>query len=436
MRWPVVIVGGGVAGLRAAISFSRRQIPFLLLESTQIPGGRIQSTFVSGAQNGRDRFCLDRGFQVVQPSYRELNHPDLDLGCPNSPLELKYFYPGARVFLEGKFHTIADPMRRPFAALASVFGPIGTLSDKIRVGLLQRHIGFLGDAVWSGPKQTTLEYLKGWGFSPNLIERFFRPFLGGVFLEDALETPASFFRFVFQNFAKSPVAVPRFGMGALVGEMVKRLPVSSIRLGAEVHSVSQISGGFALSLVSGECVEAGNILWATEAGPAQRILGGLIAGGGEPLANRAISYHQARTLWFASQKVEATGPVLLLDGERRGQINHAAVMSEVCSDYAPPGKSLISLNTLSMFATRESILSHAADWFGPGVKDWQFLGEDRIRQALPRDFPGPNESAGFVSTDRRITLAGDYTTHPSLEGALLSGRRSAEQIVAQLNGPK
>ncbi len=434
MRWPVVIVGGGVAGLRAAITFSRRQIPFLLLEATQSPGGRVQSTFTRAHSNGSGVFCLDRGFQVLQPSYNELRHPDLDLGRPNSPLELKYFYPGARVFFDGKFHALADPWRHPISALASVFGPIGTLSDKVRVGLLQQHILSLGDAVWSGPKQTTIEYLQDWGFSPNLIERFFRPFLGGVFLEDALGTPASFFRFVFQNFAKSPVAVPRFGIGALTRELVQRLPVSSIRLGSEVQSFQEISGGFALGLASGESIETGNILWATEAGPAQKVVGRYISGTGKSQANLESYYHEARALWFASPKIESTGPVLFLDGERRGQINHAAVMSEVSPDYAPPGMSLIALNTLSMTATTESILSHAVDWFGPGVKDWRLLGEDRIRNALPLNFPGPNESDSLATTDRRIFLAGDYTTHPSLEGALLSGRRAAERIVAQITG--
>ncbi len=432
MPWPVVIVGGGVAGLRAAITFSRRQIPFLLLEASQTPGGRIQSVFTVSLQNGTERYCLDRGFQVIQPSYNELRHPDLDLGGAGSPLDLRYFYPGARVFFGGKFHTLADPARRPFEALASVFGPIGTLADKIRVGLMRRHILSMGGEVWAGPKQTTMEYLKAWGFSPNLIERFFRPFLGGVFLEDALSTPASFFRFVFRNFAKSPVAVPRFGMGALAGEMVRRLPVPSIRLGAEVQSVTEISGGFALRLASGECVEAANILWATEAGPAQKVLGRWIRRTEKFPANPDTFYRQARTLWFASPMVQATGPMLLLDGERRGQVNHAAVMSEVSPDYAPPGKSLIALNTLSMTATTESLLSHAVAWFGPGVKDWQLLGEDRIRQALPGYFPGPEESSDFVPTDRRVYLAGDYTTHPSLEGALLSGRRAAERIVTKI----
>jgi len=434
MRWPAVIVGGGVAGLRAAISFSRRQIPFLLLEASQSIGGRVQSILTRAQPNEAGVFCLDRGFQVLQPSYNELRHPDLDFSRTNSPLELKYFYPGARVFYGGKFHTLADPWRHPISALASVFGPIGTLSDKIRVGLLQQHILSLGDEVWSGPKQTTMEYLQDWGFSPNLIERFFRPFLGGVFLEDALSTPASFFRFVFQNFAKSPVAVPRFGIGALGRELVKRLPVSSIRLGAEVQSVKEISGGFALGLASGECIETGNILWATEAAPTQKVLGPWISGTGNSLAKPDTTYHQARTLWFASPKIEAMGPMLFLDGERRGQINHAAVMSEVSPDYAPPGKSLICLNTLSMSATTESILSHAVDWFGAGVRDWQLLGEDRIRNALPLNFPGPNETDSLATTDRRIFLAGDYTTHPSLEGALLSGRRAADRILAQITG--
>ena len=47
MHKPVVIIGGGLAGLYAAYSLKKRDIPFLLLEAKASLGGRIASHFLA-----------------------------------------------------------------------------------------------------------------------------------------------------------------------------------------------------------------------------------------------------------------------------------------------------------------------------------------------------------------------------------------------------
>lgn len=46
MRKPVVIIGGGLAGLYAAYNLKKRNIPFLLLEAKASLGGRIASHYL------------------------------------------------------------------------------------------------------------------------------------------------------------------------------------------------------------------------------------------------------------------------------------------------------------------------------------------------------------------------------------------------------
>ena len=55
---------------------------------------------------------------------------------------------------------------------------------------------------------TTDAYLRSCGLSERTVERFLRPFFGGVFLERALETPLAKFAFVFSMFARGPAALP------------------------------------------------------------------------------------------------------------------------------------------------------------------------------------------------------------------------------------
>jgi monoamine oxidase len=58
-----VVVGAGLAGLRAAALLSRRGVDVVLLEAGDRPGGRVATDVVEG-------FRCDRGFQVLNTSYR------------------------------------------------------------------------------------------------------------------------------------------------------------------------------------------------------------------------------------------------------------------------------------------------------------------------------------------------------------------------------
>ena len=59
---PILIVGGGIAGLQAANILHQNNTDFILFEKQGSLGGRVSST-------NKDGFILDRGFQVLQSSY-------------------------------------------------------------------------------------------------------------------------------------------------------------------------------------------------------------------------------------------------------------------------------------------------------------------------------------------------------------------------------
>jgi len=87
--------------------------------------------------------------------------------------------------------------------LSTVFSPVGTFADKLRVAPLRWQVcrGSLED-LFRRPETSTLVALKGRGFSDAMIERFFRPFFSGVFFDPELASSSRMFEFVFRILAQ------------------------------------------------------------------------------------------------------------------------------------------------------------------------------------------------------------------------------------------
>jgi hypothetical protein len=103
-----------------------------------------------------DGFLLDRGFQIFLTGY-----PEAQATLDYSALQLQPFYAGARVWWDGSFHTVADPLRHLLDGLLSLTNPIGSVVDKVNVGVfrIKSLIGPL-DAIFTQPETTIEERLK------------------------------------------------------------------------------------------------------------------------------------------------------------------------------------------------------------------------------------------------------------------------------------
>lgn len=147
----MVVVGAGLAGLSCASELVRRGRGVTVLDASDGVGGRVRSDRVDG-------FVLDRGFQVLLTAYPEVQQ-QLDLPA----LRLNAFRPGALVRHDGGFHRVSDPMRRPQDLFATLRAPVGTLADKLRVGILRfRLMRADPRELLRRPEVTTLRHLR-WG---------------------------------------------------------------------------------------------------------------------------------------------------------------------------------------------------------------------------------------------------------------------------------
>ena len=409
----VIVIGAGLAGLACARALVAAGASVVVLEASDGVGGRVRTDSVDG-------FLLDRGFQILLTAYPECRRV-LDYDA----LRLAPFYPGALVRFGDRFHRVADPFRQPLAALANVFGPVGTLGDKAIVLRLRADVRSASlEEIFSRTETTTLDALRARRFSDEMIERFFRPFLGGILLDLDLTTSSRMFEFVFQMLSMGDNALPARGMGSLASQMAERLPPGTIRLGSRVASIGPRSA----HLEVGEEIGAKAVVVATD-GPAAAYL----APGLEAPASRA-----ATCLYFDADHPPVDDPILVLDGDGAGPVTNLAVPSSVVPDYSPPGRSLVSATVIGDprvddAALEASVRKQLEGWFGSTVRDWRHLRTYRILHAQPAQAPGALEPPERpVRRAGGLYVAGDWLDTASLNGALVSGRRAAEAVLADL----
>ncbi len=406
----VIIIGAGLAGLCCALSLEQQGLDYLLVDASDAPGGRIRTDNLDG-------FLLDRGFQVLLTAYPEARRI-LDLGA----LDLRAFYPGARVWHSGRFHKMADPFRHPLAGLGSLFTDVGSTSDKLKVAELRADLRRQSmDQIWDKDEQSTLDALRERGFSEEMIQRFFRPFLGGVLLERELNSSSRMFEFVFKMFAEGDTAVPARGMEAIPAWLAAQLPAERLLLQCRVTELE----GMSITLADGSVRTADAIVIAADNHDAHAL---------EPEI-AAAEFNATACLYYAANTAPESEPILMLNGEEQGLVNNIAVMSRVAETYAPAGQELIAVSCIGLPDERELeglVRSELKNLFGSQVTDWRHLRSYRIPRALP-SFP-PAGLKKFTSLkSRRVFACGDYQMNPSINGAMLSGRRTAEAVIAALS---
>ena len=420
----VVVIGAGLAGLACACELIGGGLSVRLLDAADAPGGRVRTDVIDG-------FRLDRGFQVLLTEYPEARRV-LDYDA----LALKNFLPGALVRQGGGFHRFADPYRELGKAIWFAFDPIVSMGDKMRVARLRKECLQLSDEeLFSLPEETTRDFLRRFGFTPAILERFFQPFFEGIFLERNLTTSARWFRWLFRLFSTGFAAVPELGMEQIPMQLASRLPEGTLHCNVRVQSIEKSGRRWRVDVGDSGSFQANQVVMAAREPEAKALLGPLR----KPSAAPARAWNRTTTFYYAAPSPPVDEAVIVLNGEgpNAGPVNHLAVMSNVSAAYAPPGGHLICANVvgsapesdIAMEAMEADIRAQLRRWFGPQVNGWGVLAGYPIAHAVPMQSSFHPERASPV--EGGIFLCGDYVGSASIHGALMSGAKAANAAIAQ-----
>jgi phytoene dehydrogenase-like protein len=412
---PTIVVGAGLAGLACARALVDAGAPVRVLEAAAEVGGRVRTDLHEG-------YRLDRGFQVLFTAYPAVRRW-LDL----EQLDLRPFDPGAAIRYAGSWAILGDPRRDPGALLPSLTTTVVGLGDKLRTFALAARLAtrdWDGVRAITGEDRPTIDYLRACGFSETYIDRFIRPFYGGIYLDRTLATSARVFAFTFRMLATGDIAVPAEGMGAISRQLAAGLPARMLQTGIRVRALLREGERVVGVRTDDGELRGARVVVATASTEAAALTG-------LPLPTAGIG---TTAVYFGSSAPLVGHKKILLDPAPGAFINNAVQLSNIAPEYAPPGRHLFVCSVLgSPDLSDESISARCratlADWFGATatapdrltalgvvrVPFAQFAQPAGIHDTLPRNhtaLPG-------------LFLAGEYTEDSSINGSLRSGEGAA-----------
>ena len=394
-----IIIGSGVAGLACALTLKKGGFKPFILESESRVGGRIKTESSEG-------FLFDRGFQVLLNSY-----PELPNFISFKKLKLQNFNSGALIYGEDYNRLLANPLRHPKFLMTSLFSDIATLGDKMRVGALLVKVMSSTELQYL-KGQTTLEFLKEFGFSERFISHFWQPFFTGVYLDKTLSLDAHYFLFLLRAFSIGSVSLPANGMEEIPKQMASTLDPESILTSARVSEIKKDH----VKLENGETLQADFVIKAFNSVSSNAT------------SNSILKFRSVTTYYFCSSEKPDWGKWLLLVPPGAGyQINSVSLLSEVSSGYAPPGQVLFSASVVGgSDQASPDLIRDELIHFSRKKLNLRHISTVTVKHALP--IMAEKLSSEF-SLDQEVYECGDHLSAPSLNGALRSGRLCAMAII-------
>ena len=400
----VGIVGAGLAGLTAAYYLKKKGIDNItLFESADKSGGKVQTETVDG-------FTLNRGFQVFLPSY-----PEAARVLDYEKLDLKAFDKGSVIIKNGKKIPFYDPASSLKNLLISAIKGPGTLMDKLKLLFLK--IGLTGKSstlMFDGSEESTMAYLKRFGFSTAMIHDFWTPFYQGIFLENDLHTSRQLFEFTFKMFIESGAVIPSKGMQAIPDHLVDYIGKEKIKLN---EAIVRVEANTLITAKEGK-FPFDHIILATDA-----------LNRPDNFNHDAMHYKAVTNMYFSAGKIPFLSKHIILNASPSRVVNNVAFMSQVAPAYSPEGIHLISVSGNGLHHDPEDFKKDLAGMFGPEVKEWKHIKSYAIPFALPdckiQDFYQVKNGNGHY-------VCGDYHLQGSINGAMKSGRMAAEALLNDL----
>jgi len=406
----VIVVGAGVAGLRAAGRLHEAGLDVLVVEASDRLGGRAGTERVSG-------FLVDKGFHLVNSAeYGE-----------NAKLELGCFAPGVDLQLDGK--------RIRYGGLAGAEGglgagtvlrtPLGSPAERRRQsGWLLRVALSRPESILDAPERSAADLVAEVGLSRRVVDGFLRPYLEAFAAEPDPGLPVSgrAMELALRQLVRGRWCLPANGIAAIPQRLAEQLPPGAVRLETEVLMV------YANGVVTtDEVLRSSAVVVAADPATAVELLPGLH----EPHMRSVTTFHHVTTL--PSQRAE---PAVLVDADPRSPVARTAAVSQAAPNRSPDGRTLISTNVVGHAGTRTSDLEAAVrarlGELYPGADDrWECVAVHHFPHAVPA-MTSPHNFRRPVRLLHGLYVCGDHRGAAGIDGAMESGQRAARSVLTDL----
>lgn len=409
--YKIHIIGAGVSGLIAARVLEENGFRPVIIEATDRVGGRVKTDLING-------FQLDHGFQVLLTGY-----PAAKKYLVFDSLELQKFLPGASIFKNGKQRIIGDPLRDFSLLFPTLFSGIGSFWDKLNIFKLNRKLKkkSLSD-IFSDKEQTTVAYLREFGFSDQIIADFFTPFFSGIFLEAKLETSSRMFEFVYKMFGEGYASIPKAGIEAIPKQLAQNLKKTTIKFNTKVSEINDAE----IILTDGTKLESDFTIIATDASA-------LVTN----LKHHPTEWKSCDTLYFELDKRLISNKLIGLIPEKGALINnifyHTSLETETTAENELLSVTVVKDHSLSEEALVEHVKLELKTYCG--IDSPRFIKHYAIPLALPKltdlQYEMQPSETRLTST---VFLAGDTQLNASLNAAMISGERAALGVIEAISG--
>lgn len=372
-----VVIGGGLAGLSAALTLQEAGEEVELFEGSDSVGGRLRSDYFDG-------YILDRGFQLINSGYPEIKALEVihEIDFVKSDRTIDVVTPFG-------VQSIGDPRLHLLQGLRS---PLGSLREKLAF------LTFMGSRKLQGKNLEEALLDEG---TLNFYHNLLKPFLTGVFLTSPADIDASYGQEIIKSFIVGDSGLPIAGAGVLAEAIAAR--IETIHLNSPVSDLAQFDGR--------------SIIVATDCKSAAMLLGFKAE---LKFANSFTWYHSLPTGLITSKRLRVSSAESPL-------VNSIAISNFVPS-YAPIDRTLVSTTTLIKLEENE-IRDHLSRFWSVAPEDFDLVKCYEIQDALPIFSPKISHGAISSKISDGIYRAGDYLTAASQNGALLSGRLAAQELL-------
>lgn len=403
----IYIIGAGISGLIAAYELEQEGYRPIVIEQSDKVGGRVKTINEKG-------HALDLGFQVLLSAY-PLAKKYLDM----DKLQLRKLASGALVYANNNTYRIGDPLRDWKVLLPTLLADIGSIRDKLKILKLNKCLKQKTlEEIFESPEKTTREYLEEFGFSSKIIDRFFKPFFAGIFLEPHLRTSSRMFEFVYKMFGEGYATIPKDGIGEISKQLKNKLNKTEFIFNCEVEEVTNEN----IVLRSGEKKAHKGVIIATSASA-------LIP----QLKGQETAWKSCMCIYFEVDKTNIPKGTIALIAEAGSFANNLYAYKDVNT-----GKNILSATVLEYGKkpTKEIIKAVTAELKKyTGSSKINYIQHYTINQALP-DIQDLRMTAQASESQvmENVFLAGDYLFNGSLNAAMESGRLAAKGLMQKRKG--